>query len=406
MKRRDVLVADVILCSVLLISALMLGAYGLIAILIIVTARIVLQKMVYDNYDELITETFRKKFFNFDTVSFEVLFISVAISVTAALHSVSLIVSLTAFSVIVLFRLVSEYFWFSDRPNRWYSFRFVIYDIRRKLNPTYSERLQKILVAEVDGMKGREFERYVAELLIMNGFTKVKVTKGSGDIGVDVTAVLNKDIYAIQCRRSDSEIGTKVVQEAVLGKEHYNADVAVVITNNYFTAQAYEAAEGKAALWDRERLGGLVRKARDSVSDERYNEEMIADRLETKMFIALFDKGKGDARLTEKVMGTLYPEGDVRSEKDIDEFLKKVTEHIHGSEGIPERRLKRTYNALDVDKPITPYEADIACYHLNGTHTITIRDMDEVRNKLAQAFIESEYIRYEAPQTIPDEEGE
>gem|GEM_PF-2108077 len=401
MKRRDVLIADVILGSLLLIVAIMLGAYGLIIILIAATARIILQKMVYDNYDELMLETFRKKFANIDTLSFEVLFISIAISMTVAWWDVSAAVAVAAFLMAALFRMLLEYFWFSDRPNRWFSFKFMIYEMRRKVKPTYSERLQKILVAEVDGMKGREFERYVAELLTMNGFTKVRVTKGSGDIGVDVMGTLNKDVYAIQCRRSDSEIGVKAVQEAILGKEHSKADVAAVVTNNYFTTQSYEAAEEKVMLWDRERLGELVRKARDSISDERYNEEMVADKTEIKMFVALFDKGKGDARLTEKVMGTLYPEGDVRSEKDIDEFLKKVSEHIHASEGIPERRLKRIYHALETDGPVTPYEADLACYHLNGTHTITIRDMDEVRNKLAQAFIESEHIPNEVRQSVP-----
>jgi restriction system protein len=259
--------------------------------------------------------------------------------------------------------------------------------MRRKLHPTYSERLQKILVTEVDNMKGHDFERYVAEVLTMNGFGKVKVTKGSGDYGIDVTATLHKETYAIQCKRSGDKIGIKAVQEAFLGKDHYKADIAVVITNNYFTKQAYEAADGKVALWDRERLGGLIRKARDSVSDEKYNEEMAAAEHEIRMFVALFDKGKGDMRLTEKVMGTLYPAGNIKRDEDIDHFLKRVTEHIYEAEGISERRLRRIRNSLEKGKAITPFEADIACYHINGTHTITIREMDEVRNKLAEAFI-------------------
>jgi len=295
--------------------------------------------------------------------------------------------AIAVISAAVLIRTFAEYFWMSDRPNRWYSFRFKIYGLRRKMRPSYSERLQKILITEVDGMKGHDFERYVAELLEMSGFKKVKVTKGSGDYGVDVTAVLDKDRYAIQCKRSESKIGIKAVQEAFLGKEHYKADVAVVVTNNYFTKQAYEAADGKVALWDRERLGNLIKKARDSLSDEHYNEEMAATEAEIRMFVALFDKGKGDARLTEKVMGTIYPAGNVHSEEDVDHFLKRVTEHIHEQENVPERRIRRLRKALEKDRSITPYEADIVSYHLSETHTITIRDMDEVRSKLAKAFI-------------------
>jgi len=396
MRRRDVLIVDAAICLALLICAALLyishGLYAFVIIPIVIVARILLQKLVYDNDDGTAVETLRRKMFNIDPVSFELYFVFIFAAMAIALWDSSAAAAVFVLLMAAFVRAALEYLWFSDRPDRWYSFRFRIYAMRRKMRPTMSERLQKILVSEVDGMKGHDFEYYVADLLIMNDFKKVKVTKGSGDYGIDITATLKGDRYAIQCKRSETKIGIKAVQEAHLGKEHYKADVAVVVTNNYFTKQAYEAAEGRVALWDRERLGGLIRRARDSMSDDKYREDMAATDTEIKMFAALFDRGKGDAMLTEKVMGTLYPAGNLRSEEDLDHFLRRVGEHIYAKESISERRLKRLRNALQKNKPILPFEADIACYHLTENHTITIRDIDRMRSKLAEAFIVAESI--------------
>ena len=394
MRRRDVLVIDVIICFAMFAAVLLLradhGAYAFILLPVTILARIILQRSVHDKDKDQHQRTFRRTFFNMDPISFELFYWSVLAVTAVSLLDMSAYLSAAVISFTALLRLFLEFFWFSDRPNRWYSFRFRLYNMRRRFRPSYSERLQKILVTEVDKLKGHAFERYVAELLGMNGFRKVKVTRGSGDFGVDVTAMLDKDRYAIQCKRSEAKIGIKAVQEAFLGKEHYKADVAVVITNNFFTKQAHEAAEGKVALWDRERLGNLIRKARNSLSDEKYNEQMAASETEIRMFVALFDKGRGDARLTEKVMGTIYPAGNIRSEEDMAHFLRRVTEHIYDRDGMPERRLMRLRKAIEKDRSITPYEADMAFYHLSDAHLIMIKDMGEMRSKLAKAFIETD----------------
>jgi len=393
MRRRDILIADAVICFIIFTAVPVLSTiYGhiwLVLIPIVITGRLAVQKLIFDKDAGLERRTLRRTFMNLDPIAFEMLFISVAAAISLSVWKISSVASILILITAAILRSSLEYFWFADRPDRWYLFRFFIYDIRRKMRPSYAERLQKILITEVDGMKGHDFERYVAELLKMNGFTNVKVTKGSGDYGIDVIATSGKDKYAVQCKRSESKIGIKAVQEAFLGREHYKADVAVVVTNNYFTNQAYEAAEGKVALWDRERLGGLIKKARDSLSDERYNEEMAATETEIRMFAALFDNGKGDARLTEKVMGTLYPSGNVRSADDIDHFLRRVSEHIYDSEGITERRVIKAKYAIEKNRSITPFEADIVCYHLSEAHTITMKDMDTVRNTLAKAFIGS-----------------
>lgn len=44
--------------------------------------------------------------------------------------------------------------------------------------------------------------------------------------------------YAVQCKHYSSNVGNHAIQEAFSGKSIYNADVAVVLTNSYFTQQA------------------------------------------------------------------------------------------------------------------------------------------------------------------------
>ncbi|MDR0778524.1 MAG: restriction endonuclease [Methanomassiliicoccaceae archaeon] len=393
MRRGDVLIADAVICFISLIvvpyMSLRHGMLGLAAIFIIAIARIALQKLFYDDQKALKIRTRRRMMMNIDPISFELYFVFLTFAALIASLEVSFISFMMMVIVSALIRISLEYYWFSDRPNRWYSLRFRMYNVRRNMSPSYSERLQKILVTEVDGMKSRDFERYIADLLDMNGFKKIQMVRG-GDFGVDMTADLDKDRYVFQCRRSESRIGIKAVQEAFQGREHYKADIAVVVTNNYFTKPAYDAADRKTALWDRERLGNLIRRARDSLSDEQYNEEMKASESEIRMFAALFDQGKGDIRLTEKVMGTVFPTGNIRSDEDVGQFLKKVSEHIYDNGGISERRLERLHRALEKNRSITPFEADMACYHLCETHTITIKDTGEARSRLAKAFLESE----------------
>lgn len=109
-----------------------------------------------------------------------------------------------------------------------------------------------------DLMDGHEFERFCANLLLKDGFNKAEVTVGSGDHGVDILAEKDGITYAIQCKRSSSNIGNKAVQEIFSGKEFYKRHIGVVMTNQYFTSSAKEAAERTGiVLWDREKIAAL-----------------------------------------------------------------------------------------------------------------------------------------------------
>lgn len=104
----------------------------------------------------------------------------------------------------------------------------------------------------IDEMEGHDFEYYCAELLRERGFLEVEVTKGSGDYGADILAEKDGVTYAIQCKRYDAPVGVAAIQEAYAGRDYYDRMVGAVITNQYFTAPAVEAARKlKILLWDR-----------------------------------------------------------------------------------------------------------------------------------------------------------
>ena len=111
----------------------------------------------------------------------------------------------------------------------------------------------------IDEMEGHDFEYFCAELLKKRGFEEVEVTKGSGDYGVDILAEKEGITYAIQCKCYSGPVGVKAVQEAYAGRDYYDRMVGAVLTNQYFTAPAVEAAgKLKILLWDRGYLDSMM----------------------------------------------------------------------------------------------------------------------------------------------------
>lgn len=111
----------------------------------------------------------------------------------------------------------------------------------------------------VDEMNGLEFEKFCAHLLEKKGFIDVNITKASGDFGVDILAEKDGVTYAIQCKCYADPVGVKAIQEAFAGREYYDRMVGVVLTNQYFTTPAVEAAKKlKILLWDRGYLESMM----------------------------------------------------------------------------------------------------------------------------------------------------
>lgn len=111
----------------------------------------------------------------------------------------------------------------------------------------------------IDDMEGHDFEYFCADLLSGRGFLEVEVTKGSGDYGIDILAEKDGVTYAIQCKCYAAPVGVKAVQEAYSGRDYYDRMVGAVLTNQYFTAPAVEAAQKlKILLWDRGYLESMM----------------------------------------------------------------------------------------------------------------------------------------------------
>ncbi len=135
---------------------------------------------------------------------------------------------------------------------------FLIYTIALRLKYRFRKN-------DLDDMDGHDFEYYCADLLRQRGFIDVSVTKGSGDYGIDILAEKDGVTYAIQCKAYASPVGVKAIQEAFAGKEYYDRMVGAVLTNQYFTNPALEAARKlKILLWDRGYLDSMLEESKKS----------------------------------------------------------------------------------------------------------------------------------------------
>lgn len=119
-------------------------------------------------------------------------------------------------------------------------------------------RHRAIQLSDVDNMAGHQFEHYVAKLLSHQGFQTI-VTVGSGDFGVDVIAQRGSTKFAVQVKRQANNVSRRAVSDSVTGKIHYKCNAAMVVTNAYYTAGAYELAKSTGCrLVDREELTNWI----------------------------------------------------------------------------------------------------------------------------------------------------
>ena len=121
------------------------------------------------------------------------------------------------------------------------------------------KRLRRNRYRDLDQMEGHDFEYFCAGLLEKRGYKDVEVTTGSRDYGVDILAKKDGISFAIQCKCYSTPVGVKAVQEAYAGRDYYDCMIGVVLTNQYFTAPAVEAAAKlKILLWDRTYLENMM----------------------------------------------------------------------------------------------------------------------------------------------------
>ena len=119
-----------------------------------------------------------------------------------------------------------------------------------------------IVIHGLDDLNGVDFERFCARVLNKRGYTNLHFTPATNDYGVDIIAESMMLKFAIQCKRSNGNVGNKAVQEALSGKVYYGCDAAIVVTNRYFTRQAVQTAQAtNVILWDRTVLLKMMHEA-------------------------------------------------------------------------------------------------------------------------------------------------
>lgn len=133
----------------------------------------------------------------------------------------------------------------------------------------YRKLHRKYTLKQLDKMDGHQFEYACADILKANGYKHVKVTRRSGDFGVDVIAEKDKVRYAIQCKRYNHKLDNTPIQEVVGGLAYYQCDKGAVMTNQYFTEPAKQLAQvNDIKLLDRDTLSHMVDKTEKSFDDK------------------------------------------------------------------------------------------------------------------------------------------
>lgn len=133
----------------------------------------------------------------------------------------------------------------------------------------YRKLHRKYTLKQLDKMDGHQFEYACADILKANGYKHVKVTRGSGDFGVDIIAEKDKVRYAIQCKRYNHKLDNTPIQEVVGGLAYYQCDKGAVMTNQYFTEPAKQLAQvNDIELLDRDTLSHMVDRTGQSFDDK------------------------------------------------------------------------------------------------------------------------------------------
>lgn len=92
-----------------------------------------------------------------------------------------------------------------------------------------------------DSISAKDFELYCANLLKQSGWNS-RLTKGSGDQGVDIIAEHGIYKAVFQCKKYSKPVGNAAVQEVIAGMHYEKANVAAVVTNSAFTISARQLA--------------------------------------------------------------------------------------------------------------------------------------------------------------------
>jgi hypothetical protein len=110
-----------------------------------------------------------------------------------------------------------------------------------RLTKLLSSRRYRLARCDWRGMRGPEFERFIAEVFEELGYD-VESTGASGDQGVDLIARGRGRVIAIQTKGYEGSVGNKAIQEAYAGMTYYRCRECLAVTNSRFTRGALDLA--------------------------------------------------------------------------------------------------------------------------------------------------------------------
>lgn len=123
---------------------------------------------------------------------------------------------------------------------------------------SHDNHYKALKLSNVDLMSGHHFEHYLGRLLRSRGYN-VTVTKGSGDLGIDIIAQSGNQKIAIQAKRHSQRVSRRAISDAVAGAKYYGCNQIMVITNSYFSSDAITLARvNNCVLVDRDTLATWI----------------------------------------------------------------------------------------------------------------------------------------------------
>ncbi len=115
-------------------------------------------------------------------------------------------------------------------------------------------RYVNMSMKKIDKLSGKAFEHYLAVQFRRLGY-RVSLTEDSNDYGADLILKKRGKTIVVQAKRYDRNIGISAVQEVVGSVAYYEADKAMVVSNQYFTKNAKNLArQNDVVLWGREEI--------------------------------------------------------------------------------------------------------------------------------------------------------
>src|SRR5579875_514218 len=110
-----------------------------------------------------------------------------------------------------------------------------------------AQREQPVFQTFSDDMTPAEFETFCAEELRRAGWD-ARVTMQSRDQGADVIAEKGGRRVVLRCKLSARPVGNRAVQEVTAAKNHEQADLGIVVSNNRYTEPAEQLAATNRVL--------------------------------------------------------------------------------------------------------------------------------------------------------------